>query len=161
MTGSIPLKLDWWEEQCGEGRDGEDVMELHIMHNAGMEREADGASDAGKLTDSQLDDTIDRLIENRKRLKLADGGQKLSIYLKKHIDEKNRRSRTPRPEFLAENIKNFNSHLSTSDYQRHTPFQSNWVARHQRQLKMTIILQVLEPMLLMMICTMSIESASS
>lgn len=116
MTGSIPLKLDWWEEQCGEGRDGEDVMELHIMHNAGMEREADGASDAGKLTDSQLDDTIDRLIENRKRLKLADGGQKLSIYLKKHIDEKNRRSRTPRPE-------------------RHTPFQSNWVARHQRQLK--------------------------
>lgn len=102
MTGSIPLKLDWWEEQCGEGRDGEDVMELHIMHNAGMEREADGASDAGKLTDSQLDDTIDRLIENRKRLKLADGGQKLSIYLKKHIDEKNRRRRTPRPEFISE-----------------------------------------------------------
>lgn len=138
MTGSIPLKLDWWDEHCGEGRDGEDVMELHIMHNAGMEREADGASDAGNLTDSQLDDTIDRyqkLIENRKRLKLADGGQKLNIYLKKHIDEKNRRSRTPRPEFFAENIKNFNSHLSTSDNQRHTPFQSNWVARHQRQLK--------------------------
>lgn len=119
MTGSIPLKVDWWEEQCGEGRDGEEVMQLRIVHNARMEREADGASDAGNLTDTQLDEKIDRLqrlIENGKRTKLADGGQKLDIFLKKHIDEKNRRSRTPHPE-------------------RHTLFQSNWAARHQRQLK--------------------------
>lgn len=145
MTGSLPLKADWWEEQCGE-----EVMELHVVNNVRTEREADGDYDIENLTDTQLDEKIDRLkrfAAGRKRSGLADGGQKLDIYLKKHIDEKNRRSRTHK--FISEgrsplkaerclnseNIKNFNSHLSTPDYQRYTSFQSSWAARRQRQLK--------------------------
>jgi hypothetical protein len=100
MTGSLPLKADWWEEQCGE-----EVMELHVVNNVRTEREADGDYDIENLTDTQLDEKIDRLkrfAAGRKRSGLADGGQKLDIYLKKHKDEKNRRSRTTHHKFISE-----------------------------------------------------------
>lgn len=103
MAGSLPLKVDWWEQQCGEDRDGEEVMELHIVHNARMGREADGAPDIQNLTDTQLDEKIDRLkkLVDPKRLKLADGGRKLDINLTKHIDEKNLRSRTTQRKIIV------------------------------------------------------------
>lgn len=93
MTGSLPLKVDWWERQCGEDRDGEEVMELHIVPNARMGREADGAPDIENLTDTQLDEKIDRLNKLVDLKRLSDGGRKLVINLTKLIDEKNRRSK--------------------------------------------------------------------